>query len=214
MPDPIVDEKESKAPDLSAEIAALKAEIAAMKGSSSKKEPEPKPEDTTLNDKARLAREAAAEKAIDTKAIERALSFSLSAKDFMKQNESLLPKEVAEIFSIAEKENYSNAIEKDGAIKAGIIQSFFSIQENVDMLTPALKSQLDDYWKLTKTGKQDKAQHIYESIFEPTLEMFKRIKKAEALSKNTVINSDADTAYKNKLMALSKNHYLGEKHGT
>lgn len=210
MPEPEKTPESDPAKELAiakAENEKLMAKIAELE-----KKAKPNPEDDPdLKEKARREKEKEDKAKGDTKALENALKFSLQSKDFLKANESLLPKDVADIFSQAEKENYSNAIEKDQAIKSGIIQSFFSVQANVDLLTPGLKSQLDDYLKLTKTGKQNNAQNIYDSIFEPTFEMMKRLKKAEALGKGYGGGGDQETAYKNKLMSLSKKHYLGEK---
>ncbi len=197
-------------PDAAAELAAVKAELAALKAGAGKPPANtPPPEDQSLNDKARLQREENERKAGDTKAIEEAVSFSMKAPDFVKQNQAILPAEVAEIFAIAEKENYSNAVEKSSAIKAGIVQSFFAVQANYDLLTPGLKSRLDEYLKMTKTVRQEKAQSIYESVFEPAFETLKRVKKAEALQKG--LGAGDDDSYKKKLMAGSSRHYLGEK---
>lgn len=174
------------------------------------KKPDPK-DDPDLKEKARIERESADKKTAETKALERALTFNLKSKDFLKTNESLLPKDVADIFAQAEKENYASAVEKDGAIKAGMIQSFFAVQENADLLTPGLKTSLDEYLKLTKTEKQTRAQSTYEAIFEPAFEMLKRVKKAEQLNRGFNSEDDFDVAYKNKLMKLSNETHLRER---
>jgi hypothetical protein len=147
----------------------------------------------------------------DSKALESALRFSMGAPEFLKTNASLLPKGVEDIFKLADKETYDNALEKDAAIKTGLVQSFFEIQANVDLLTGSQKSALEEWQKLTKNGKQDRAREIYDSLFEPTFEMLKRIKKAEQMSKGLGASSDQDIAYKEKMMKLSKAHYMGEK---
>lgn len=203
--------------DYAKDIADLKAQNAALLerldkltksagGGSGGGDPDP-----DLREKARRDREAEDKKTGDTKALEAALRFSLESEKFLKQNAGLLPKDVADIFKTAEKENYGSAIEKDAAIKSGIIQSFFSVQANLDLLTPGLKNQLEDYLKLTKTGKQEKAQSVYDTIFEPAFEMLRRVKKAEALNKGYGSSTDSEDAYKKKMMDLSKKHYLGEK---
>lgn len=202
-----------KTPDPASELAALKAANAALEARLAKLE-KPPVDDPDLKDKARLAREEADKKTGDTKALENALRFSMGSKDFLKNNESLLPKEVSDIFAQAEKEKYDSAIEKDAAIKSGLVQEFFKVQANVELLTPGLKASLDDFLKLTKTGKQEKAQHIYENVFEPAFEMLKRLKKAEALGKGYGGTSDLETSYKNRMIELSKKHYLGEKNVT
>lgn len=167
--------------------------------------------DKDLLDKAKDQQNEKDRNHIDSKALEQALTFSLKSEAFLKENESLLPKDVKDIFKIAEKETYNDAVEKASAIKSGIIQSFFSIQANMDLLTDSQKSSLEDYLKLTKTGKQDKAQNMYDQVFEPTFQMLKRIKKAEVMSKGGANHTDAEQAYKKKLMDGSSKHYLGDK---
>lgn len=198
--------------DHAAENAALKTKLAELEAKFNA--PKPPAEDPDLFKKAKDKNAEDEKNLSDSKALESAIKFNLKADEFIKTNESLLPKNATEIFKAADRENYSNAIEKDRAIKSGLIQSFFEVQENLDLLTDAQKNQLEDYIKLTKTGKQDKAQIIYDAIFEPTFEMLKRIKKAGAISKANsghAVGSEADEQYKQKLMNGSKKHYLGEK---
>lgn len=169
------------------------------------------PKDDDLEAKAKLAREAKEKSSAREKRLEAAVKFNMQSKDFLKQNEALLPQDAAEIFEQAEKEKFEDAVEKDEAIKAGLVQAFFRVQTNVDLLTAGQKAMLDDYLKLTKTGKQEKAQYIYDMIFEPAFDTLKRQKKAEALSRGHGESSDADDAYRKRLVAGSRKHYLGEK---
>ncbi len=204
--------KENEKPDLSKEIEALKARNAELDKKLAEYTSKQKTDDDDdLLEKSRKNRKSENDHSDNSKALENALKFSLKSEDFLKVNASLLPKGIEDLFKTAEKENYSNAIEKVSAIKAGIIQEFFSIQSNVDLLTPGLKTSLDDFLKLTKTGKQEKAPAIYDGVFEPAFEMLKRVKKTEALSKGYGGHDDADTAYKNKMVTLSRKHFLGEK---
>ncbi len=199
--------KEEPKQDHSKEMEALKARNAELDKKIQELTSKKESDDEDLLVKAKTSREAKDKKNVDTKALERAIMFNVKSKEFLEKNQSLLPKDVADIFALADKETYNDAIEKDSAIKTGIVQSFFSIQSNVDLLTGSQKSSLDEYLKLTKTGKQERAQIIYDSLFEPTFEMLKRIKKAEALSKGQVHEGDAEQAYKNKLIAGSKKHF-------
>lgn len=208
------DDKGGAPQDFSKAIEALQTQNAALLARLEKldaKNAGSDPDDKTLLDKVKLQRDIDDQKSADTKTIESALRFSLKSEEFLKNNASILPKDVADIFATAEKEKYASAVEKDAAIKSGIIQSFFSIQANLDLLTPSQKTGLEDYLKLTKNGKQDKAQATYDAIFEPTFEMLKRVKKAEQLNKGLGSPTGSEDAYKKKLMSLSKKHYLGEK---
>ncbi len=166
-------------------------------------------DDEDLSSKAKKARAATDKTVNDQKATESVLRFSIALPQWMKDNSALLPKDVPDLLVQAEKEKYENAFEKDAAIKSGIVQSFFSVQANLDLLTPALKSTIEDYLKLTKNGKQEKARHIFETIFEPTLETLRLVKKAATLSKGH--GDGGDDAYKKKLMSGSRKHHLGEK---
>lgn len=189
--------------------AQFDALMAKFNGTPAKVEPPPEPKD--LAEKARLEREALEKKAGDTKSLQSALEFSIKAADWIKTNASLLPKGVEGIFAQADKENYADAIEKSSAIKAGIVSEFFAVQSNLDLLTPSQKTLLDEFVKLTKNVKQERAPAIFDTIFEPTFEMLKRIKKAEQIQKGHGDSNDTQSAHKQKMMALAKKTYLGEK---
>lgn len=197
------------APDLQKQLADALAEIQRLKAGQS--QPPAKDEDRDLADRARAQRAKDDSDAARTRRIESAIKFDLQAENFVKQHEALLPKEVGDIFRQANQERFDGPIEKDAAIKAGLLQSFFAVQANVDLLTTGQKARLDDYLKLTKTGKQDRAQEMFEMVFEPAFEMLKRTKRAEALSKGHGVNTDTEAAYKKRLVESSRRHYLGEK---
>lgn len=171
-----------------------------------------KKEDPDFNDKVKKHRDDEQKKTSDSKQIESALKFTLSSQEFLKTNAALLPKNVTDIFTVAEKEKYDSATEKASDIKSGLIHAFFSVQDNMNLLTASQKEAVEDYLKLTKNGRQQDAHKIYDSIFEPTLEMLKRIKKQEQVNKaRNGFGDGTDDSYKQKLIGLSKKHYLGEK---
>lgn len=173
-----------------------------------------KTQDDDLNDKVKKEKDAAAAKAGELKGIEKALQFNMSVEKIVKDNGDVLPSEMGDLLKAAEKEKYDSAGEKAAAIKTAFIKSFFAVQANVDLLTSAQKTALDDYLKLTKNGKEEKAAEIYENIFEPALETLKKVKKAEELGKargGFATSSKVEDAYKQKLMAGSRKMYLNEK---
>jgi hypothetical protein len=196
------------------EIAALKAENEANKAEAAKlkadleklktppKKEEEKEEDD-LHSKAKKEKEESEKGNASAKQIEGAIKFNLGVADFVKNNKDILPAEVESILKVAEKENYDTANAKANAVKVGIIQSFFAVQANADTLTQAQKSQLEDFQKLTKNGKEDRAAHVYENIFEPAIEMLKKIKKAEEVGKarsGFSSGSSVENDYKERLM--------------
>ncbi len=184
------------------EISDLRAKLAGYE----KPAPETKSVDSDLLDRARSDTKTTDQRKTELKRIESALKFDMSLGDFVKNNADLLPGEIAKAIEVAGKETYDSAVEKAGSVKSAMIQSFFSIQYNVDALTPSQKASLDDFMKLTKNGKEQRAEFIFENIFEPTFEMVKRIKKAEELgkSKPNFGALDADEAYKQKLLAMHR----------
>ncbi len=190
-----------------------KKEIETLKKPKPDPTPDPKDQDG-LREKAAKEKADAEKTAATTKEIERALLFTTGLDKFVVDNAPLLPSDIPAIVKIANKETYDNATLKAGALKKAIIESYFSVQDNLDALTAGQKATLDEYLKLTKNGKESKAADIYENIFEPALEMIRRIKKAEDVGRGRAgfaTTTEANSAYKDKLVAGSRKAHLGEK---
>lgn len=171
-------------------------------------------ESDKLIEKADKERQDKLKQTSETKVIEQALQFNMSVDDFVKRNQDVLPKDAADIVRIANTENYDSAQAKASAIKAALIQKFFSVQANVDNLTRSQRDQLDDYLKLTNTGKQERAASIYENILEPALETHRKVRKAEELARSRLgftQGTEGQNAYRDKLLKGSRKTYLGEK---
>ena len=191
-----------------AQIAELNAKIAALEGKGGGSNGG----DHDLAQKTQKDREAREKAAADQKSLEGAITFNLQREDFFKKNSALLPESVKDLFATADKETYDSPVQKSSEIKSGLIQEFFAIQANHDLLTPAQKSGLADFLKLTKDGKRERAQSVYENIFEPALEMLRTVKKAEEVQRaRNGYGDDSDAGYKQKLISHSRGHYLGEK---
>lgn len=169
------------------------------------------PDAGDLNKKAAAIREKKEKDKADNDRLEAAIKFNHAGKEWAKTHESILPKNMGEIFIQADKENYDSAIAKDSALKSSIITEFFAQQSNLDLLTDSQKNSIEDFKKLTKTDKELRAHELFQGVFEPTFEMIKRIRKAEQLNKGFANPSDAEAAYKQRLMTISGKHYLGEK---
>lgn len=168
-------------------------------------------EQQDLAAKAKRNRDKEVQAAQNSKDLEAALKFDIGSKEWLKTNASLLPKDIADLFTTADKEKYDSAIEKVDAIKSGVVQSFFALQANMDLLTQGQKSKVEDYLKLTKQGKQEKARQVYEDIFEPAFEMLKRVKRADAVSRGFADPTQVDNGYKERLIKGSRKHFLGEQ---
>lgn len=205
----------NNAPEPNKDLESLKTQNAdllkRLEALEGKGKPDPT-KDPDLLKKAEMEREEKERKNSDSKALESALKFNIGAPAWIKENSTLLPKDFEGIFAAAEKENYDSQIQKSLAIKSGLIQSFFKIQENLDLLTGTQKSTLEDWLKLTPNAREEKAQSLFDNIFEPSLNMLKGIKKAQALNRGGERSSDdVESAYKERLMKGSRKHYMGEK---
>lgn len=145
-----------------------------------------------------------------TRQLEEAIAYKYSLDEFVKKNEDILPSQVAELVKAAKSETYNNAVSEAAAIKKAILDSFFSIQSNVDLLTESQKRQLDDYKKLTKEAKESQAPVLYTNLFEPSLQMLRRLKTAEELnrSREGIPTSNAEAAYKRKLIEAAERKYI------
>lgn len=126
----------------------------------------------------------------------------MGVEDFVKTNKDLLPSEIEGVLKTSLKENYDSATDKANAIRAAFVKCFFEVQDNLDLLTPGQKTALDDYLKLTKNGKEQKAEEVYTNIFEPALETLKKVKKAEELGKSRAgfaTGNDMEKSYADRL---------------
>ena len=195
------------------EMTKMKEELETLRKPREETSKEEKPKDDDLLNKAKKEREEKEKNSSDSKNIESAIKFNLSVNDFIKNNEDILPGEVQDIIRVAEKENYDSAKDKANAVKVGIIGSFFSIQSNLDLLTQAQKNQLEDFQKLTKNGKEGLSSHVYDNIFEPAIEMLKKLKKADELGKarnGFTTASSVEKDYTQRLIDQARKGHLKE----
>lgn len=175
------------------------------------KKAKPDPDDDDLADKAKRQREADDKKKTSEKTLESAINFLVGSAEWQKTNSSLMPKTVPGIFEAAEKENYGSKIEKANAIKVGIVQEFFAVQANHDLLTGDQKIALAEFLALTKNVKQERVDNIYAMIFEPTLKYIKDIAKAKLLNNGEKNETDSEKALTEKYRKASQKHYLGKE---
>jgi hypothetical protein len=199
---------ESKLKESENQIAELKKSIEALKFGT-------KPTDgKSLNDVVIDDNKAKEQKAKELKCLEAACKFNINSDKFISNHKDILGKEIADIFAVAAKEKFDSEVDKSNATKAAIIQSFFSLQANLDSLTDSHKSSIEDFMKLTKRSKEERASEVFENIFEPCVDTMKRLRKAEEVVKaksGYANSSDVESKYKERLILGSRKHFLGEK---
>lgn len=173
--------------------------------------PAPKDDPADLAAKAAKEREEKEKGAKHEKDLESSIRFTSGASAWAKENASLLPKNVESILAAAEKENYGSTIQKAAAVKEAIVLEFFGHQANLDLLTASQKSTFDEFKGLTKDKRIERAQQVYDSIFEPTFETLKKVKRAEQVGKGFKDESTGEQAYKEKRLKMARKQHLGEK---
>lgn len=205
------------------EIAAMQAENARLKEENGKlkqpsekpspsKDEEKKPKDESLNDKVDRENREKADRESSGKKLEAALRFDLNSDKFISDHKALLPKNAPDLFAAAAKETYDSVVEKVNATKSAVIQSFFREQANLEMTTASQREAIEEYLKGSKKAKEDEADHIWRNVFEPVLEMIKRLRKAEEVNRaNNGMGNDSHNEQLRKMEEASRKKYLGEK---
>ncbi len=140
------------------------------------------PDDKSLTERVEAERKLREKNKQETDKIERDISYNLGVRKFVEDHKAHLSENILDLMTEADKQKFENHAEKASTLRTEIIESFFKVQANVDILTPAQKRNLADFQKLTKDGKRQESEKVYESVFEPALEMVKRVKKAEELN--------------------------------
>lgn len=202
--DPPVQTAEQKLAAAEAKNAELTRQLElANKGKRRKEDEDDENEDDEDDDvpdlrkKVKKNAQSSEDRAKEIKQIESAVTFNSGVDEFVKKNANLLPKEILDIVKQGHKESFDSQIAKANAIRASVIQSYFSVQDNLDALTKSQKEGLDHYLKLTKTGKEENAANIYENIFEPALETRRKIEKAREVGQSRVtVSDDSDIIFK------------------
>lgn len=197
---------------LQTENDRIKKELEALKTKTPPNQNPPEdPNKGDLAEAARKKREAEEAEKKKSSTLKSALEFVIKAPEWLKTNAPLLPKTVEGLFTAADKENYGSDIEKANAIKAGIVQEFFALQSNLDLLTESQKIVVEDFKKLTHADKRERVADVYATIFEPTFEQLKRLEKAKQVRNGEHSPSNAEAAYNQKMIEISRKHYLGEQ---
>lgn len=202
-------------PAANAELTAALAQIKEMQAAIAKLTPAAPAADKTLAEKAEAERLAREKGSADHAKIERDISYNLGVKKFVEDHKAFLSEDVQGILAQAEKEKYDTAGQKAAELRTEIIEAFFKVQANSDILTAAQKRILADFGKLTKDGKRQDSEKVYESVFEPALEMVKRVKKAEELNLAARGYATASGgplgAYKQKLFEAAKRVIINKR---
>lgn len=189
----------------------LKAEIESLKKGKGK---EGDPPEGDLVEKAKREREEKDKLNASQGEVERAVKFNLTIDQFAKDNKDFLPEDVGGILTQAAKEKYGSEFEKASALKTAIMKTYFSLQANLDSLTPSQKKSVDNWLALTPKGREEKSADMYDNVFEPCIDTVRRVKKAEEVSRarsGLATPTEAAEIHKKKIMDASMAAHLRVK---
>lgn len=205
-------EADRKLAEMQAELEKLKKPPA--KGNEEKDDEDPEDD---LAKKAEKERKLAEEGKGKTKRIQQALKFEMSLPEFTKNYKGIVPKDFDGILERANKENFDDAVAKSIAIKSSFLSTFFTVKDNYDSLTASQKEVVDGFLAQTKIGREEQAEKLYETIFEPALESIKKVRKAEQVNRARNGLSEGGNSvmddYKDRLVKQSEAAYLKRKKG-
>lgn len=196
-------------------LTEMQAELEKLKKPPPKEEPEKDEDD--LGKKAEKDRKALEDAKGKTRRIQQALKFEMSLPEFTKANKGIVPADFEGILERAGKENFDDAVAKAIAIKSSFLSTFFTVKENYESLTASQKEVVDGFLGQTKIGREEQAEKLYETIFEPALESIKKVRKAEQLNRARNGFSDGGSSvikdYEQRIIKQSEAAYQKKKKG-
>jgi hypothetical protein len=198
-----------QAKDESSKIAALEAKIDALsklldKGQGEDKDLKNKVED----DKAKKETDQARDREIENAAL------FVNDKTFADDTAGLLGENTAAIFEKAKTENYGSTLERANDLRASLIEDAFSIQENLDQLTPSQRAKIESFNKSTRPKKQELAGSLFCEILEPFIQLQKAKAKAEEVRKaagGLGTKTSDEQEYEKKLVDHARKNYKLDK---
>lgn len=195
-----------KGNDFSAEIAALKEQIAALQGKAGKAD------DPSLLKAAQDEARKNAERAEERARMANAIKFNLGIEQFVESKKDYLTKLSGEIVKTVSGKQFSDEEVKARALQAALLEDFFAQQENLDSAPAELKERILAFKGLTADEKEKQAAKYWDTL-ALTLDRKELVAKAEAAKRANAgryeETNDLIKNYNAKVFAR-KSQYLGE----
>lgn len=194
--------------EVSAQIAALKAELDALK--KGKSEPAPSDVDKVRKD---LQEKAAREAAIGR--MQEAIRFNLSSDKFMEENKEHLGPLAPGLYKEISSKAFTDEEKKAAAVKKGMLEYFFSLQENIDAAPEELKGRIMTFKALADDEKEKQAVNYWDTLTltvsqKKLTARIEAAKRANGSGKTFEEQDDERKKYNDRVFAL-KSHYLGKQ---
>lgn len=200
-----------KTADLSAQVAALAAQVEKLM--SGKPNPEPPKSDA---DKVRGALEEKARQEAATARMQSAIKFNLGVSQFVADNKDLLGELAEGLVKVVNEKQFSDEERKAAALKKNLLEDFFSRQENMDAVPEELKARVMAFKALADDEKEKRAPDYWDTL---TLTLGQKKMAAQVAAAQRARagrfeeTNDAVKQYNDRVFA-KRAHYFGEKEQT
>lgn len=194
--------------DLAAKLAALQAELEALKKGNN-----PEPKNPGIIDTAADEARKKAEHEEARQRMQSAIKFNLGLSEFLKNNKDYLTKLSSGIVETLAKKQFSDEEVQARMAQSALLEDFFSQQENVDAAPEELKPRIMAFKALTSDEKEKQAGKFWDVLTLTVGAKKMAAQVAAAKRANSGKYEETDDVIKNyndRVFAMSK-HYLGEK---
>jgi hypothetical protein len=161
---------------------------------------------------AKKALEAENKSKADLLQIQGSVKFNMEIKKFFEDNKTLFPEETAKILETIGGKTFADDNEKANTTRKSLLDSFLEKQENIDVLTPSLKTRAETYKALAESDKMRRSGEFWD-LAETGLALKLGARKAEALSK--INGGNAGESSKNpledKILAAANKKFNNKK---
>ncbi len=203
---PMTPEEQAAFDAAKAEAASVKAELEALKKGPPVPPKKGDDDDKTILEKARQIEAEGEKKKQSEKALVEAAKFTVSLSKIVEDNEAFFPKEIAGIMEVNAKKPYDNELARANDLRASIIESVFSEQKNLDLLSETAKIKVQEFFGFNKTKKEEVSQTYWEYVLT-ALDTNNRITKLDRISKarNGInMSSGWEKDHEDKIFGLTK----------
>ena len=163
------------------EIAEVTAGIMAQVKEIIKPPTAPAGEKSTA-EKAAEAETARLEQARIISETESATKFEIGFDKMREDYKAFLPSETESIVNFVNGQKHENKIDKARDLKVALMDAFFKVQKNIDVLNSTFKDKVSAYNGLTQEAKRKEA-NVYWEVLEVALENHKLIGKGQAANR-------------------------------
>lgn len=201
---PMTAEEQAQFDTMKAEKEKAEKELKDLRDKNNPPAPQKKEDDPSVLEAIRKKEQEDREKSDKEKRILEGAKFIATFDKLIADGGEFFPKEVSVAVEVVNKRKYDDEISRADDLRASIIESVFSVQKNLDLLTELGKQKVNDFLALSQTAKQKNSEAIWEYVLN-ALDTYKRVEKqtrTEAARRGLATPSGATEAYEKKIFGL------------